>query len=216
MIFLSSKKQNIVNNSCNTQDPNIQFTVEEPDVFLPFLDTKVTPGLKNTLITTVYRKATHRDQYLHWDSNQFITAKHSVYNTLAHRGKVVSSSQPSLIKELDNITLALQACHFPTWAFNKLQHNFECRHYSNSKPSSTDSQQNSNHNNNGTSSTNNNRKHFNGGSIYTGIGEKFKWTYNKKGIQIQFKHSNIIKTLCMAPKDKDTKLQKSGVIYKYK
>ena len=46
----------------NTQDPNMQFTVEEPghDRSLPFLDTKVTPGLTNTLITTVYRKPTHR------------------------------------------------------------------------------------------------------------------------------------------------------------
>ena len=34
----------------NTQDPNIQFTVEEPyqDGSLPFLDTKVTPGPNNT------------------------------------------------------------------------------------------------------------------------------------------------------------------------
>ena len=37
-----------------------------------------------------------------------------------------------------------------------------------------------------------------------------------KGIQVHFKGSNTIKTLLMAPKDKDTKLQKSRVIYKYK
>ena len=80
----------------NTQDPNIQFTVEEPDQdgSLPFLDTKVTPGP-----STVYRKPTHTDQYLHWDNNYFITAKHSVYSTLAHRAKVVSSNPTSLNKE---------------------------------------------------------------------------------------------------------------------
>ena len=67
----------------NTQVPNIQFTMGEPDQHgsLPFLDTKVTPGSNNTFITTVYRKPTHTDQYLQWDSNYFITAKHSVYNT---------------------------------------------------------------------------------------------------------------------------------------
>ena len=81
----------------NTQDLNIQFTVEEPgqDGSLAFLDTKVTPGSNNTLITTIYRKPSHTDQYLHWDSNHFIRAKHSVCNTLAHRAKVVSSNQPS-------------------------------------------------------------------------------------------------------------------------
>ena len=106
----------------NIQDQNIQFTVKEPDQdgCLPFLDTKVTPGPNNTLITTVYRKPTHRDLYLYWDSNHFIAAKHSVYNTLAHRAKVVLSNQPSLLKELDHINMALHTCHFPTWPLNKL------------------------------------------------------------------------------------------------
>ena len=78
----------------NSQNPNIQFTVEEPgtDGSIPFLDTKVTPGPNNTIHTKVYRKPIHTDQYLHWDSNHCITAKNSVYNTLAHRGKAVSST----------------------------------------------------------------------------------------------------------------------------
>ena len=104
----------------NTQDPNIQFTLEEPDQdgSLPFLKTKVIPGPNNTLITTAYRTPTYRDQYLHWDSNLFIAAKHSIYNTLAHRAKVVSSNQPSLLKKLNHIKMELQACHFPTWGHN--------------------------------------------------------------------------------------------------
>ena len=48
------------------------------------------------------------------------------------------------------------------------------------------------------------------------MGEKFKRTYNKQGLQVHFKGSNTIKQLLMAPKDKDPKLMKSGVIYKYK
>ena len=48
------------------------------------------------------------------------------------------------------------------------------------------------------------------------MGEKFKRTCNRKGIQVHLKGSNTFKTLLMAPKDMDTKLQKSGVIYKYK
>ena len=83
-----------------TQDPNIQFTVEEPDEdwSLPFLDTKVTPGPNNTLITTVYRKPKHTDQYLHWDSNHFILAKHSVYSTLAPKGQG-SFQQPGFLNQ---------------------------------------------------------------------------------------------------------------------
>ena len=63
-----------------SQDPNIQFTVEQPgtDGAIPFLDTKITRGPNNTIHTTVYRKPTHTDQYLHLDNNHFITVKTSV------------------------------------------------------------------------------------------------------------------------------------------
>ena len=75
----------------NNQDPHIQFTVEPTQQgSLPFLDTLVTTEPNNTFSTTVYRKPTHAHQYLHWDSYHHTTAKQSVYNTLAHRAKVVS------------------------------------------------------------------------------------------------------------------------------
>ena len=79
----------------------------------------------------VYRKPTHTDQYLHWDSNHFITAKNSVYNTLAHNAKVVSSTLADLAKELDHLRKALQTCLFPNWALNNLQHQFEHKHNNN-------------------------------------------------------------------------------------
>ena len=84
----------------NSQDPNIQFTVEEPaaDGSIPFLDTRVAPGPNNTIHTKVYRKPTHTDHYLHWGSNHFITAKNSAYNTLAHKVEVVSSTPEDLTR----------------------------------------------------------------------------------------------------------------------
>ena len=81
----------------NNQDPHIQFTVEQTQQgSLPFLDTLVMIEPDNTFSTTVYRKPTHTDQYLHWDINHHITAKQSVYNTLAHRAKIVSSTQDKM------------------------------------------------------------------------------------------------------------------------
>ena len=72
----------------NSQDPHIQFTVEPTQQgSLPFLHTLVTIQPDNTFNTTIYRKPTHTDLYLHLDSNHHITAKQSVYNTLAHRAK---------------------------------------------------------------------------------------------------------------------------------
>ena len=72
----------------NNQDPHIQFTVEPTQQgSLPFLDTLVTIEPNNTFSTTVYRKPTHTDQYLHWDSNHHITAKQTVYKYISSHGQ---------------------------------------------------------------------------------------------------------------------------------
>ena len=92
-----------------SQNPHIQFTVEHTQQgSLPFLDTLVTIEQDNTFSTSVCRKPTHIDQYQHWDSNHHITAKQSVFNTLAHKAKIVSSSQDKLNRELQHIKTALQ------------------------------------------------------------------------------------------------------------
>ena len=130
--------------------------------------------------------------------------------------KVVSNNPASLTKELEHIKMALQAWYFPIWALNRFQYNFEHRHYNNNEPSSTESQHNNNHNNNGTSNNNNNKNISMVVPYIQGLGERFKRTCNRKGIQVHFNGSNTIRILLLAPKDKDTKLQKSGVIYKYK
>ena len=53
-------------------------------------------------------------------------------------------------------------------------------------------------------------------SYYKGLSESLKRTCNKYGVQVYFKGSNTIRSLLMAPKDKDPMLKKSGVIYRYK
>ena len=155
----------------------------------------------------MYRKPTHTDKYLHWDSNHFITAKNSVYNTLAHRAKVVSSTPEDLTKELEHLKKALMDCQFPSWALNRLQQQFQQKHINNNTQAEEQ--------------TNNNNRQQNK-NIYMvipyikGLGEKFKRTCNDQGIQVHFKGTNTVKQLIMAPKDKDPKLTKSGVIYRYK
>ena len=59
----------------NSVDHNIQFTAEEPgpDGSLPFLDILISPDEEGRLVTSVYRKPTHMDQYLQWDSHHPIS-----------------------------------------------------------------------------------------------------------------------------------------------
>ena len=89
----------------NSQDLHIQFITEDPNQegALPFLDTQVSPGPNNTLVPTRYRKPTHTNQYLHWDSNHFITVKNSVFSTLGFRVRVVCWNQQTLQQENEHI-----------------------------------------------------------------------------------------------------------------
>ena len=63
----------------NSIDPHIKFTIELPgtDGCL-FLDTLTKPT-SNSIESTVYRKPTHRDRYLDYNSNHPISAKHICY-----------------------------------------------------------------------------------------------------------------------------------------
>ena len=60
----------------NSVDPAIRFTVEhnKEDGSIPFLDTIVKPEVDGSLSITVYRKPTHTDQYLQWDSHHHLSS----------------------------------------------------------------------------------------------------------------------------------------------
>ena len=109
----------------NKQDPHIQFTVEPTQQgSLAFLDTLVTIEPDNTFSTTVYKK-THPHRSISTLGQQPPHhCKQSVYNTLAHRDKVVCSTQDKLDRELQHIRTALQHFQFPVWALNQWQHKF--------------------------------------------------------------------------------------------
>ena len=65
----------------NSIDPHIKFTTELPGTDgLPFLDTLTKPT-PNSIESSVYRKPTHIDRYLDYNSNHPISAKLSVIHT---------------------------------------------------------------------------------------------------------------------------------------
>ena len=87
----------------NSIDPHIKFTIELPGTNgLPFLDTltKCTP---NSSESTVYRKPTHTDRYLDYNSKHPIPAELSVIHTVIHRAKQVCSTLKFLVKEMDHL-----------------------------------------------------------------------------------------------------------------
>ena len=94
----------------NSIDPKIQFTSEDsnPDRSIPFMDTLVMPQPDGSIKTSVFRKPTHIDMYLHWDSYHHLSAEYSVINTLRHRTKTVCSTKQLLTEEEDHLYNALR------------------------------------------------------------------------------------------------------------
>ena len=101
----------------NSIDPHIQFTSEDSkeDRSMPFLDMLITPTEDGRLNTSVYRKPTHRDMYLKWDSHHPISSKYSVVGTLHHRAKTVCSSPDKLKREEEHPSRVLTTCKYYRW-----------------------------------------------------------------------------------------------------
>ena len=189
-IIKSSEKTKFLEH-LNTIDSNIHFTSEEciKDGSMHFLDILITPKEGGSLSTTMYRKPTHTDLYLQWDSNHTVSSKYSVIGSSHHRTKNICSSQELLQQEEDHLKQALTRCKYPAWAINKVKIKTKATANKTSR-----GQKNSD---------NNIPKPHMVILYYKGISESLKNTCRKHGVQVYFKGGNTIKNLLMAPKDKD-------------
>ena len=80
----------------------------------------IIPEQNGTFSIGVYRKTTHTDLYLPWDSNHSLSAKYSVIKTLTHRAFTICSTPTLLVKELKHLEEALGHCKYPKWAIKKV------------------------------------------------------------------------------------------------
>ena len=121
--ILQSSQKNGFLEHINSIDQHIQFTAEDQrsDGAMPFLDILITPGRDGSLSTSVFRKPTHTDLYLQWDSHHTLTSKYSVIETLQHRAQTICSNPQLLQKEEQHLKNALKKCKYPTWALNRIQ-----------------------------------------------------------------------------------------------
>ena len=178
------------------------------DGAIPFLDTIVKPEADGTLSITVYRKPTHMEQYLKWDSHHHLSAKFSVIHTLSHRAQTVCGNPELLHKEKAHLRSALTQCKYPKWALEKVERRLN-------RPSREAPDRANNQGTVGAQPATNEVKtkgHI--VILYTqGLCESIKKICGRYGIQTHFKGSNTIRNLLVSPKDKDPMVSKSGAIY---
>ena len=157
------------------------------------MDTSVTINEDGSLNTRVYRKPTHTDLYLQWDSHHSIAAKYSVINTIHHRTKAVSSNKQLLKEEEDHLQKVFTENKYLIWALNRVK----------LKTKANQTQEQCKQKNTNAKETSGNKKSHMVLPYVKGLCESLKNVGKEHGIQTYFKGGNTIKSLLMTPKDKD-------------
>ena len=181
------------------------FLNNKEDGAIPFLDTIVKPETDGKLSIPVYRKPTHMDQYLQWDSHYHLSTKYSVISTLTLRAKTVCSNPELLQKEIQHLRKALTNCNCTKCALDKVEKRLtrstsEVSDRANSQ-GTTEPQL--------TTSEVKTKGHI--VIPYTQcLCKSIKRICGRYGIQTHFKHNSTIKNLLVSPKDKDPMANKVG------
>ena len=182
----------------NSVYPNIKFTIESPNEHgaIPFLDT-FPRSSANNIITTVYRKLTHTDRYLDFNSNHPKSAKHAVIRALTDRAKNVCSSPELLAKELEHLGKVLRYNKYPKWMIKQFGKNTHLAEPLINPDTGNEVKKTS----------------FISAPYFPGLSESFKQLFKYTHIQVCFKGQNTIKSMLMHPKDKINPSLKKDVVY---
>ena len=103
----------------NNTDDHIQFTTEpETQGKLPFIDLCVTVLDDASTKITIYRKPTHTDQYLNFNSQHPLIHKRSVVRTLTSRAQLYVTTAEDRKAEISHVRNALRANNYKEWALD--------------------------------------------------------------------------------------------------
>ncbi|XP_071500717.1 uncharacterized protein [Diadema antillarum] len=180
----------------NSLDKHISFTQETcKDGHLAFLDVEVHVDSNGTLSTSVYRKPTHTDQYLNFQSHHPLVHKLAVIRTLFHRADTIVHSPPEVEKEKTNIKNALAGCGYPDWAFSK-----------------ADTPKRQSKNTQRTYGTQGRKVTITIPYVHD-LSDKIKRLFQKQGITTAFKPHNTLRQRLVHVKDRVAKEKQRNVVY---
>ena len=188
----------------NSIHPNIRFTCEEvrEDGSMPFMDILITPEEDGSL----KHQCSGRRLTLIYTSNGTATIlfHQSTMWLVPYFTEQTGCSTPKLLQEEEeDLFKALARYKYPTWAIKRAKMKSQNQNTRRTRRTQTGQ------------STNKNNLYI-VVPYHQGLSERIKRTCNKFGVRVHFKGGQTIKSLLMAPKDKDPITSKSGVIYRYK
>ena len=193
----------ILTDHLNVQDPsgNIKFTNEEmQERKLPFLDVKLIANPDGSIRLQVYRKETHTDQYLMFDSHHPVEHKLSVIRTLLDRKDRIVTEEEDKVEEEKHVKAVLKQCKYPDWAIQKVERQLKDKKEGVVKEKKTKSKENKFH-----------------GSVtipyVCGITERIRRVMKKHGITTPARPHRTLRQTLVHPKDKVKDEDKCGVVY---
>ena len=175
---------------------HIQFTKEGAvNNNQPFLDSLARQEDDGHISTKVYRKPTHTDQYLNWNSNHHLDHKRSVVRTLLRRADKIVTSPDDKKAEIEHVTKALAANGYQKWALSLPPPKKQREPVVNETPSTAQRQQ----------------------SValpyVQGTSEKLRRIFQQHGVPSYHKPFNTIKSLLVHPKDQSETHRKCNTVY---
>ncbi|XP_078361584.1 uncharacterized protein LOC144645943 [Oculina patagonica] len=178
----------------NNQQPSIRFTLEtESDSKLAFLDTAVSREPDGRLTTSVYRKPTHTDQYLAYDSHHPQSVKRGIVKCLYERAKRLVTKPSVISKEKKHLSSVLVSNGYP---FSFLQKVTKTR-----KP------------NTGAEPV----AEFKSTAVLPyvkGLSEQLRRCLQQQGVRAVFKSETTLRSQLVRPKDAVDSTKQDGVVYR--
>ena len=175
------------------QHPSIRFTMEtENNNKIAFLDSLVTREPDGKLLTSVYRKRTHTDQYLAYDSHRPQSVKRGIVKCLHDRAKHIITKPSGTAKEKKYLSTVLVANGYPPSFLQKV-----------------------------TKTRNPTPERETAEFKYTavlpyikGVSEPLRRHLQQQGIRTVFKSDTTLRSRLVLPKDPADPNKQGGVVYK--
>ena len=190
-------------NHINSVNENIQFTMEiEENSILNYLDLKIARKDDGTLSYSIFRKPTHTDKYLSFDSNHPLEHKNSVVQSLMHRAFGLCDGE-SQQQEIEHISDVLQNNGYP----KRMVKNFEQKARKKFNKSSNGSQ-----NNSGTEADE--RKSYISVPYIPGTSERLRKIFRKYNVEVAHRPTRKLRQELCRLKDKRSTDERAGVVYR--
>ena len=195
----------------NSLDEDIQWThelparVDDEDQALAFLDSLSCVQIDGSLKVKVYRKATHTDWYLNWDSCHPVEHKLSVIRTLYHRATSVVTHPEDQEAEFNYIDTALTRCGYPQWSLEHIRTLHQAKLLLNSQtPPATAAD---------SETTDKTKTPVVTLPHIPGLTEKLQRVFFNHGVKVCQKPTNKLRSILTLPKDKSEKGDITGPVY---